>query len=73
MGEDELAPEDGLAGDQRRADAVGTGNRRVDEAVTRLDDLEDTPLDEHPAILEQVHDRLREVLGEVSPDRPGSP
>ncbi len=72
MGEDELAPEDELAEHDRRVDAVGTGDQRVDEAVARLDDLADTPLDEHPVILEQVHDRLREVLGEVSPDRSGT-
>ncbi len=50
-----------------------TGDERVDEAVARLDELADTPLEEHPAIFEQIHDRLREVLGEVSPGRPGSP
>ena len=45
----------------------GTGDARVDEAVARLGQLDDAPLEEHPAILGQVHDRLREVLGELSP------
>ena len=45
----------------------GTGDARVDEAVAQLGQLDDAPLEEHPAILGQVHDRLREVLGELSP------
>ena len=44
-----------------------TGDPRVDEAVARLGELDGAPLDEHPVILGQVHDRLREVLGELSP------
>jgi hypothetical protein len=45
----------------------GTGDTRVDEAVAQLGRLDNAPLVEHPAILGQVHDRLREVLGELSP------
>jgi hypothetical protein len=48
----------------------GTGDSRVDEAVAQLGRLDDAPLGEHPAILSQVHDRLREVLGELSPGDP---
>jgi hypothetical protein len=44
-----------------------TGDPRVDETVARLGELDGAPLDEHPVILGQVHDRLREVLGELSP------
>ena len=55
----------------------GTGDPRVDEAVAQLGRLGDAPLAEHPAILGQVHDRLREVLGELSPGdtqrAPGTP
>ena len=52
----------------------GTGDARVDEAVAQLSQVDDAPLAEHPAILGQVHDRLREVLGELSPgdNQPGS-
>jgi hypothetical protein len=39
----------------------------VDEAVAQLGRLDDAPLEEHPVILGGVHDRLREVLGELSP------
>jgi hypothetical protein len=45
----------------------GTGDSRVDEAVAELGRLDEAPLNEHPVILGQVHDRLREVLGELSP------
>ena len=54
----------------------GTGDARVDEAMARLGELADAPLDEHPVILGQIHDRLREVLGELGsapPNGPGSP
>ena len=55
----------------------GTGDSRVDETVAQLSRLDEAPLEEHPAILGQVHDRLREVLGELSPGdtqrAPGTP
>jgi hypothetical protein len=44
---------------------AGTGDPRVDRAVARLGELPGTPLDEHPAVLEAVHDSLREILGEL--------
>ena len=45
--------------------AHSTGDPRVDEAVAGLDRLRELPLDEHPAALESVHDKLREILGEL--------
>jgi hypothetical protein len=55
----------------------GTGDARVDEAVAQLGRLDEAPLAEHPVILGQVHDRLRAVLGELSPGdnqrTPGTP
>ena len=62
-----------------------TGDRRVDQAIEGLSGLDQTDLDERPAVLEQVHDRLREILGELGdagrpaqgapggPARPGEP
>jgi hypothetical protein len=59
-----------------------TGDPRVDEAIGRLASLEDVDLAERPAVLEGVHDRLREILGELgdqggsgpaAPVRPGEP
>lgn len=43
----------------------GTGDARVDEAVAGLAVLGEMPLDQHPPVLEAVHDRLREILGEL--------
>ena len=42
-----------------------TGDPRVDEAIAVLSALEEIDLDERPAVLEAVHDRLREILGEL--------
>jgi len=49
-----------------------TGDSRVDAAIGGLASLEDVELAERPAVLEEVHDRLREILGELGdPGRPG--
>ena len=50
-----------------------TGDTRVDQAIEGLADLDQIDLDERPAVLEEVHDRLREILGELGPVRPGEP
>jgi len=43
----------------------GTGDSRVDEAVSQLSDLAGLPVAEHPAIFERVHQRLTEALGDA--------
>jgi hypothetical protein len=48
-----------------------TGDSRVDDAICGLARLRETPLDEHPPVLEAVHDRLREILGELGTAPPG--
>jgi hypothetical protein len=48
-----------------------TGDSRVDDAIAPLAGLSETPLDEHPQVLEAVHDRLREILGELGTVPPG--
>jgi hypothetical protein len=48
-----------------------TGESKVDEALARLDELAELPVAEHPAVFEQVHRRLREVLGELDAGPPG--
>ena len=51
-----------------------TGDPRVDQAIAGLAALDDLPLDERPAALEAVHDKLREILGELgNPGRPAGP
>ncbi len=53
--------------------SVPTGDPRVDAAVARLGALADTDLAARPAVLEEAHDRLREILGELGdPGRPGA-
>lgn len=48
-----------------------TGDPRVDEALSRLDDLAGLPVAEHPAVFEQVHQRLAEALGDLGAAGPG--
>jgi len=42
-----------------------TGDDRVDAAVAGLAALDELELADHPAVLEAVHDRLRDILGEL--------
>ena len=44
------------------------GEPRVDTALRSLDTLPSRPVDEHPAVFEQVHASLVEVLGELRSD-----
>ena len=46
-----------------------TGDPRVDAAIEQLASIEDTDLADRPAVLESVHDRLREILGELGDPR----
>ena len=43
-----------------------TGDDRVDQAVAGLSRLPGRPADEHVAVLEEVHGRLRDILGELN-------
>lgn len=47
-----------------------TGEPRVDAALARLDELTDRPVTEHRAVFEDVHRRLRDVLGELDTREP---
>ena len=49
-----------------------TGDTRVDDAVAGLSRLRGKPAADHVAILEEVHGRLRDILGEIAED-PGTP
>ena len=44
-----------------------TGEARVDEAIAALDRLGELPVDDHVAVFEDTHARLREVLSELDP------
>jgi hypothetical protein len=45
-----------------------TGDARVDAAVAGLGRLPGAPAEDHVAILEEVHGRLRDILGELAED-----
>ena len=47
-----------------------TGEPRVDAALARLDQLAGRPVTEHRPIFEDVHRRLRDVLGELDTRQP---
>jgi hypothetical protein len=49
-----------------------TGEPRVGAALARLDELTSRPVTEHRAIFEDVHRRLRDVLGELDTREQGS-
>jgi hypothetical protein len=46
-------------------DIEETGEARVDETVAGLDRLAELPLDDHVAVFEDTHARLRQVLSEL--------
>ena len=52
------------------AEAPPTGNDRVDAAMAGLNRLAGAPAEEHVAVLEEVHGRLRDILGEVNEGTP---
>ena len=47
-----------------------TGDDRVDAALAGLSRLAGAPAEEHVAVLEEVHGRLRDILGEVNEGTP---
>jgi hypothetical protein len=49
-----------------------TGDERVDSALAGLNSLPGRPPEEHVAVLEEVHGRLRDILGELgeTPETP---
>jgi hypothetical protein len=47
-----------------------TGDARVDAVLARLDELEGLPVTEHREVFEDVHRRLRDVLGELDTGQP---
>lgn len=56
--------------EQQAGPQPSTGDPRVDEAVSRLDELPGLPVTEHAAVFEHVHQRLTEALGDLGPASP---
>jgi hypothetical protein len=64
--------DDEESADPAAADEAGsTGDARVDQAVAALDGLAGRPPEEHAAVFEDIHGKLRQVLNELGED-PGS-
>jgi hypothetical protein len=53
------------AGPPSEGDLPPTGDDRVDAAAAGLTRLRGLPVDEHVAVLEEAHGRLRDILGEL--------
>ena len=51
------------------AQAPATGDPRVDDAVAGLSRLAGRPAEEHVAVLEEVHGRLRDVLDDLDAEQ----
>lgn len=49
-----------------------TGHPDVDDVIGSLNDLDDRPVDEHVAVFETAHDRLRSALADAGNDPSGS-
>ena len=54
--------------ERRMTSPPPTGDARVDAAVAGLGRLPGAPAEDHVAILEEVHGRLRDILGELAED-----
>ena len=63
MDEENMQEHPGPAGP---GEILPTGDERVDDAVAGLSRLPGRPVDEHVAVLEEVHGRLRDILGELN-------
>jgi len=64
--QDALDADEAVENDVRSAGPrQATGEPRVNDALRKLDQLAELPVSEHPAVFEQVHARLRDVLGEL--------
>ena len=50
-----------------------TGDSRVDEAASQLQDLAGLPVAEHPAVFERVHRQLTEALDDLDAREPAVP
>ncbi len=47
---------------QEFGEPEGTGVEEVDDVLTSMQGLEDRPVEEHPAVFERAHERLRQAL-----------
>jgi hypothetical protein len=67
---EERAHDDTGAADGPEDEPVRTGVDRVDAVIDDVSGLADRPVDEHVAVFESAHDRLRRALDAPSDDGP---
>ncbi|MGZ4499485.1 MAG: hypothetical protein ACXVXD_03535 [Nocardioidaceae bacterium] len=53
---------------QSAPDQAATGHPVVDEVLASVDHLEGRPVDEHVAVFESAHERLRAALSDAGDD-----
>ena len=56
-----------------RARKAAAGHPGLEEALRRLDALDDVDLDQHPAEFDAIHRALRAALADAGQDTPGAP
>lgn len=62
MSENQPTAEETAAASQEFSEPVRTGVEEVDVVLESVDDLDGAPVDEHVAVFEGAHDRLRRAL-----------
>ncbi|MGZ5373231.1 MAG: hypothetical protein ACXWDA_05520 [Aeromicrobium sp.] len=48
--------------------STGKGNGRIDDAIARLERLDELPVDAHPEIFDEIHSGLRDALANAGRD-----
>lgn len=54
--------------DRGSESARGTGDTRIDSALAALDGLDETPVHEHAAVIEEAHRSLQDALADEDED-----
>lgn len=53
-------------------EGVATGHAEIDDALRRLDDLADLPVEQHAEVYEEIHGQLRDALTAAATPPPES-
>lgn len=61
---DQMPERPAVAREPAATEAAGTGDAAVDQALTRLDELDHLPITEHATVVEGVHRALQDRLAE---------
>lgn len=64
----ETPAEDVTTSEPEPTGTESTGNERIDEALTRLDALDELDINDHPEQFDAIHQALRESLASAGRD-----